>query len=93
MGMGAAMGGAITAVAAITTVGTVVATMAGGIIAIGGDFPRGVAGTGEAHAMGVNVRFPASLPGVMQTGGRNFANSAEQAAVFDDPEGYTTIIL
>jgi hypothetical protein len=35
------MGGAITAVAAITTVGTAVTTMAGGIIAIGGDFqPR-----------------------------------------------------
>jgi hypothetical protein len=36
MGMG--MDGAITAVAAITTVGTVATTMAGGIIAIGGDF-------------------------------------------------------
>jgi hypothetical protein len=32
------MGGAITAVAAITTVGIGATTMAGGIIAIGGDF-------------------------------------------------------
>jgi hypothetical protein len=32
------MGGAITAVAAITMVGTAAITMAGGIIAIGGDF-------------------------------------------------------
>jgi hypothetical protein len=37
-GMGMGMGGAITAVAAITTVGTAATTMAGGIIAIGGDF-------------------------------------------------------
>ena len=36
VGMG--MGGAITAVAATTTVGTAATTMAGGIIAIGGDF-------------------------------------------------------
>ncbi|MBO4223765.1 hypothetical protein [Bradyrhizobium neotropicale] len=36
MGMG--MGGAITAVAATTTVGIGAATMAGGMIAIGGDF-------------------------------------------------------
>ena len=36
MGMG--MDGVITAVAAITTVGTVATTMAGGIITIGGDF-------------------------------------------------------
>jgi hypothetical protein len=35
-GMG--MGGAIAAVAATTTVGIAAATMAGGIIAIGGDF-------------------------------------------------------
>jgi hypothetical protein len=32
------MGGAITVVAATTTVGTAATTMAGGIIAIGGDF-------------------------------------------------------
>jgi hypothetical protein len=32
------MGGAITAVAATTTVGTAATTMAGAIIAIGGDF-------------------------------------------------------
>ena len=32
------MGGAITAVAATTTVGTAATTMAGGIITIGGDF-------------------------------------------------------
>jgi hypothetical protein len=38
MGMAMAMGGAITAVAAITMVGTEVATMVGGIIAIGDDF-------------------------------------------------------
>jgi hypothetical protein len=38
-GMG--MGGAITAVAATTTVGTAATTMAGGIIAIGGDFHVG----------------------------------------------------
>lgn len=36
MGMG--MGGAITAVAATTTVGTAATTTAGGIIGIGGDF-------------------------------------------------------
>jgi hypothetical protein len=36
MGMG--MGGAITAVTATTTVGTAATTMAGGTIAIGGDF-------------------------------------------------------
>jgi hypothetical protein len=36
-GMGMAMGGAITAVAAITMVGTGATTMVGGIIAIGGD--------------------------------------------------------
>jgi hypothetical protein len=36
MGMG--MDGAITVVAAITTVGTVATTMAGGIIGTGGDF-------------------------------------------------------
>jgi hypothetical protein len=35
------MGGAITAVAATTTVGTAATTMAGGIIAIGGDFHLG----------------------------------------------------
>jgi hypothetical protein len=34
------MGGAITAVAATTTVGTAATTMAGGIITIGGDFPQ-----------------------------------------------------
>ena len=39
MGMG--MGGAITAVAATITVGTAATTMAGGIIAIGGDFHLG----------------------------------------------------
>src|SRR6516164_2901016 len=38
-GMGMGMGGAITAVTATTTVGTAATTMAGGIIAIGGDFP------------------------------------------------------
>jgi hypothetical protein len=38
MDMGMGMGGAITAVAATTTVGIGAATMAGGIIAIGGDF-------------------------------------------------------
>jgi hypothetical protein len=38
-GMDTGMGGAITAVAAITTVGTAAITMVGGIIiAIGGDF-------------------------------------------------------
>ena len=37
-GMDTGMGGAITAVAAITTVGTGATIMAGGIIAIGGDF-------------------------------------------------------
>jgi hypothetical protein len=37
-GMDTGMGGAITAVAAITMVGTEVATMVGGIIAIGDDF-------------------------------------------------------
>jgi hypothetical protein len=37
-GMGMGMGGAIAAVAATTTVGIAAATMAGGIIAIGGDF-------------------------------------------------------
>jgi hypothetical protein len=37
--MDTGMGGAITAVAAITTVGTGATIMAGGIIAIGGDFP------------------------------------------------------
>ena len=37
-GMGMGMGGAITAVTATTTVGTAATTMAGGIIAIGGDF-------------------------------------------------------
>lgn len=49
MVMGTGMGGAITAVAAITTVGTgaittvgtAATTMAGGIIAIGGDFHLG----------------------------------------------------
>ena len=35
------MDGAITAVAATTTVGTAATTMAGGIIAIGGDFHLG----------------------------------------------------
>jgi hypothetical protein len=39
MGMG--MGGAITAVAAITMVGIGATTMAGGIITIGGDFLTG----------------------------------------------------
>ena len=38
MGMGTGMGGAIMAVAATTTVGTAATTMAGGIIAMGGDF-------------------------------------------------------
>ncbi len=38
MDMGMGMGGAITAVAATTTAGIGAATMAGGIIAIGGDF-------------------------------------------------------
>jgi hypothetical protein len=38
MDMGMAMGGAITAVAATTTVGIAATTMAGGIITIGGDF-------------------------------------------------------
>ena len=37
-GMGMGMGGAITAVAATTTVGIGATTTAGGIIAIGGDF-------------------------------------------------------
>ncbi len=37
-GMGMGMGGAITAVAAITMVGTAATTMVGGITAIGGDF-------------------------------------------------------
>jgi hypothetical protein len=37
MGMGMGMGGAITAVAAITMVGTAATTMVGGIIAIGGE--------------------------------------------------------
>ena len=36
--MAMAMGGAITAVAATTMVGTAATTMAGGIITIGGDF-------------------------------------------------------
>jgi hypothetical protein len=36
--MGMDMGGAITVVAATTTVGTGATTMVGGIIAIGGDF-------------------------------------------------------
>jgi hypothetical protein len=39
--VGMAMDGAITAVAATTTVGTAATTMAGGIIAIGGDFHLG----------------------------------------------------
>ncbi len=38
MGMDTGTGGAITAVAAITTVGTAATTMVGGIITIGGDF-------------------------------------------------------
>ena len=38
MDTGMGMGGAITAVAATTTVGTGATTMVGGIIAIGGDF-------------------------------------------------------
>jgi hypothetical protein len=38
MGMDMDMGGAITEVAATTTVGIAVTTMGGGIIAIGGDF-------------------------------------------------------
>ena len=37
-GMGMGMGGVITAVAAITMVGTGATTMVGGIIAIGDDF-------------------------------------------------------
>ena len=39
MGTGTGTGGAITAVAATTTVGTAATTMVGGIIAIGGDRP------------------------------------------------------
>jgi len=38
MDTGMGMGGAITAVAAITMVGTAATTMVGGITAIGGDF-------------------------------------------------------
>src|SRR4029077_17111760 len=51
-GTGMGMGGAITAVAAITTVGTAVTTMAGGIIAIGGDFqPRSKKGAAVAGGL------------------------------------------
>jgi hypothetical protein len=57
MGMG--MGGAITAVTATTTVGTAATTMAGGIIAIGGDFhvkPK------RREAAVVGVSFSLNVP-------------------------------
>lgn len=50
------MGGVITAVADITTVGTVVTTMAGGIIAIGGDFhPRSKRGHSSRRPLSLIV--------------------------------------
>jgi hypothetical protein len=51
-GMG--MGGAITAVAATTTVGTTATTMAGGIITIGGDF--NVGSTAWRQSAGLRLR-------------------------------------
>ena len=47
--MDTGMGGAITAVAAITMVGTGATTMAGGIIAIGGDFALVLLDRGEVR--------------------------------------------
>ena len=53
------MGGAITAVTATTTVGTAATTMAGGIMAIGGDFhvkPK------RREAAVVGVSFSLNVP-------------------------------